>query len=733
MTGAAFALLCAPAPAPAQAPTDIGTVNANAPPAPLDATPEPGSAADLAPSRPPLNATQPTSVVGPNFIRNSVTPTENYDDIIKFSPSVQNVEPVGSGLQQNFLETIRGFQYTQFNTTFDGIVLPGLPTNFAPQSEAYFMAHDIGSVEIDRGPGTASTLGYATFGGTVSIRSTTPKDTLTINPYATYGSYDTKLYGIQLDTGIIPNTNGVRGFLDVEREEALGALSGTATERRNLFSKFEVPVGDNTVITFVGMFDNDYNHTPYGTQAGQLSILNRTYSLNNDPTSQAFAGYNYDVYATDFDYVGVKSDLGDGWGLDNKTYTNGYYQRGSRGLDVNGTTPNLNGNYYVSGVRLSLSNAVPGYQKHNDFRDYGDILRITKDTEYGQIRTGVWVDYLVASSYRYSIVLNDGYQPYVKSPTGTPYAYDYHTSLTTVQPYLEYAINPLPVSLPGLTITPGLKYTATTRGLDALVNNSTKLPANFNETYDALQPSIDARYVLMPGWVVYAQTAKGFLAPPLNVLYTTSPQSLSPQETWNYQAGTTFQNDRFSLGADVYYIDFKNRIASQTIGGTAIFSNGGGAIYKGIEFEGTAKIAYGVSAYGNYTLNDGNYVKHDAVLAVTPRNTAAAGLIYQRQGLAMEDDALYGSIIGKFVGPQYLQDANFVDLYPIHSYSYADLAVGYTFPVWEHRKLQVKLNVNNLFDNRSIIGLAGTAGDGVTPLYWVNAGRSFFLTLSATL
>jgi iron complex outermembrane receptor protein len=167
----------------------------------LDVTPASGTAADVAPSRAPLGATEPTSIVGKTFINNNVTPTENYDDIIKFSPSVQNVEPAGVGLQQNFAETIRGFNYTQFNTVFDGIVLPGLPTNFAPLSAAYLTAHDIGSVQVDRGPGTASTIGYATFGGTVSIFSKEPSDTVQYNPYTTFGSYGVILGGLELDTG----------------------------------------------------------------------------------------------------------------------------------------------------------------------------------------------------------------------------------------------------------------------------------------------------------------------------------------------------------------------------------------------------------------------------------------------------------------------------------------------------------------------------------------------------
>ena len=714
---------------------DIGSVRASAPPARLDATPAPGTAADVAPSRAPLSASQPTSVVGPTFIQENITPTDNYDRIILFTPSVQNVEPVGAGLQQNYQETIRGFQYTQFNTTFDGIVLPGLPTNFAPESQAYFLSHDIRSVEVDRGPGTASTIGYATFGGTVAIKSTSPSDVLRVSPYATFGSWGTKLYGTQVDSGSVAAANGARGFIDLEREEGRGALSGTSTARDNAFAKLEAPVGDNSLLTFVGLYDDDYVHTPYGATLAQIQQFGPKYALNGDTRSQAFTGYNYDHYFTDFEYLGLQSRIGDGWSIDDKVYTNGYFQRGSTGQDPNGTTPNLTSSatrrFYVNGALVTLNNDVPGYQKHNDFRDYGNVLKVTKDTALGQLRTGLWLDYTVASNYRYQVLLNRGLIPYSSgSPTATPFIRNYNTDLYTVQPYLEWALTPLP----GLVVTPGLKFTSTTRDLDALVNSGTKLPAQFSETYSQLQPAVDARYTIKDGWVVYAQTARGFLAPPINVLYTAQPQALAPQDTWNYQVGSTYQTDDFTVSGDGYYIDFGNRIGSRPLaGGDTLYFNSGGATYKGLEFEGTVRVGYGASLYGNYSINSAELRGNGGPLSVTPRNTAALGVIYHRDRVWRDGDRLYGSIIGKFIGPQYLQDTP--ASIPIPGYSFADLAVGYRLPVWNGRTLDLRVNLNNLTNDRSLIGLAAVSGSSArpVPLYWTDAGRSVFFSLAVTL
>lgn len=700
-------------------PKDIGTVTATDDAA--GAVPQPGTAAFVAPSRAPLTAAQPTSVVGRHFIEKSVVPTQNYDSIIKFSPSVQNIEPVGAGLQQNFLETIRGFSYKQFNTTFDGLVLPGTISSFAPQSEAYFMAHDIGAVRVDRGPGTASTIGYATFGGTVDIQSKEPLADFSVNPFATVGSYNTLLTGVQIDSGARPEVNGARGFLDLQAMDSDGYLTGTSTVRRNAFTKVEVPVGDSTVITFVGMVNTSFNHTPIGSTLKQIVQLGANYGLNQDPASQAFKGYNTDHYSADFEYLRIKSDLGDGWGMELTPYTASYYHRGLVGLDPNGTTPNLTGRYFVNGTATTLSNAVPGRSVHSDFRDWGQVLRVTKETDYGQLRAGFWFDDNSAGAYRTNIVLSQGAVPYTKSANGSAFDYNYHTTLRTYQPYFEYALQPMP----GLVVTPGVKYTSTTRDLDAMLNQGTKTPANFSKTYAAFQPAIDARYTFAPGLVGYAQMAKGFLAPPLGVLQTTQPQNLSPQQTWNYQVGGTWQTDRFTVSADAYFIDFSNRIASRNVSGTTFYANGGGAIYQGLEFEGTAQIASGLALYGNASLNDAHYTHSTTTLANAPNRTAALGPIIDRNGFS-------AALLGKYVGKQYGIDQP-TNSYLVKSYMTADFSMGYMLGLLNGRKVDLKLNVNNIFDNHSLIGLNQLAGDGRTGLYWTNPGRSVFFTVSSSL
>src|ERR1700691_3667352 len=201
-----------------------------------------------APSQGSLVATQPQSIVGAEFIQNNDSPASNYTDIMKFTPSVWTVDPNGRGLMENLGTSIRGFQDGQFNVTFDGIPW-GDSNDFTHHSTSYFMAQDIGNVIVDRGPGNAGTLGDATFGGTIYVQSDDPKKTMEFSTLASYGSFNTQVYGVRFDTGEVSDWGGTRAFLSLKTMSSDGYLTNANLERSNAFFKLVQPVNDSTEIT----------------------------------------------------------------------------------------------------------------------------------------------------------------------------------------------------------------------------------------------------------------------------------------------------------------------------------------------------------------------------------------------------------------------------------------------------------------------------------------------------
>ncbi len=558
-----------------------------------------------------------------------------------------------------------------------------------------------------------------------------------LNPYATFGTFGTKLYGIEAETGTLANPfggwlSGGRIVLDLQRNESRGALTGTSDERRNLFLKYIQPIGERTTLTAAVNLDNAVTDTPYGTPLSLINLYGRNFSLNDDPRSQAYGPYNRDNYTTDFEYLKLEHSFAHGLTVSDQPYTTAFYHRGVQTTDTSLSTPNLTTTatrtYYINGVPTVLDDDVPGAAYKNDYRAWGNILRLTQDTPFGQGRAGFWFESEDNTLYKTNIVLTRDQEAYTTKSGGSIYQYLYFDRLTTAQPYVEFAWRPLP----RLTITAGVKYSSVTRYLDGPLVRTIKGPADDHATYNKALPSVDVNYKVTSHLSVFAQAAKGYLTPPLNVFYAQIINTVQPSTTDNYQIGTVYQHGWLSADADFYDLQYQNYIASSVIGTNTLYANQGNATFEGIELEATAQVGLGFALYANGSLNHATY-HNGAAVAQAPRRTAVAGVLFDRKTVMLAGDRLDASLLIKDVGPQYGLDTGFVDKFPIKSYDTTDAALHYLLPLQHGRHLDLGVQVTNLFNNLSLIGYAGAAAGNGAPLYWVNAGRGVFFSVSARL
>ncbi len=682
-----------------------------------------------APGSVPLSAVEPTSIVSADYIAKNLAPSGNYDEAIKFSPSVFDTAPNGPGLAESQNISIRGFQDGQFNVTFDGIPW-GDANDFTHHTTSYFMAHDLGQITIDRGPGTGATIGNATFGGTIYILSKAPDEHFSVNPYVSYGSFSTADVGVELDTGTL-NTSGTRLLVDAESLQSDGYLTNERQKRQNYYAKLVQPLGADFTLTVAGMYNHVHQNISLGATQAEINTLGSNWGLSKDPTSQAYFGYNADFIKTDFIYGDLAGHFGDGWSVDAKLYTYAYGHTGLNGEDPNGEYPD----YVVLTPGGTQVAGVPGQLLKNDYRSVGTILRFTKTLPFGDLQAGLWYDDQsnlrrlteVVMSGNMAPNYDDGGNSAIGDPgTGANNGYDRDLSQTlkTFQPYVQVNIKPID----GLTLTPGLRYSWFERDVRANVNVKTGAAQSYDNTFKSTLPSLEAHYDVNPNWSAYAQVAKGFLAPNENFFNRTDPTStdFKPETTWNYQAGTTWKNAIVSVSLDAYAIDFSSLIVPVgTQGGQAIYGNLGGVHYRGIEAEGSYILGAGFSVYGNASVNSALTASDRTWVPNTPKSTAAAGLVYSNGGV-------YASLLAKMVGPRFGDTG---DSQYLPAFTTADASVDLDLGQWSSglKGAKLKINVNNLADSKPIVNLAGyTVGAG-TPLYWTNAGRSVFATLEFKL
>ena len=690
-----------------------------------------GTAPYEAPTQGSLNAGEPQSVISQHYIENNLTPNANFTDIINIAPSVSQITPNGPGNAEMLQMSIRGFQDGQFNVTFDGIPFND-SNDFTHHSTSYFTADTIGNVLVDRGPGTAAQIGNATFGGTVAVQSKDPSAARNVSPSLMFGSWRTKDASFEVDSGAIPQANGGRGMFTYTSLDTDGAMTNNGQSRRNAFFKYVQPVNADTSVTFAAMYNTVHQYvSQFGTTPANLAAFGPTYSLSQVPSSESYYGFNYDDLHTDFEYVDVKTK----WNavrLDNKTYTYAYYHKINETNDPSLTGGALGANDAANGVGLPSTgtalgpNDVGGQKGMNNYRSIGDILRAEGDIGPGTVRGGVWYDYQWNDRLLYNVDwtlggVPDPYGSVTGSGSPTPYQRAFHDGLTTVDPFIEYEVRPIDA----LTITPGVRYSKFSRDVNGPFVPGINGPESYSHSWNGVQPSVYANYRLAPNASVYAQYARGFLAPKDTLAFNPSlatSHGLNAQKTDNYQAGATWKSNRLTVSGDLYYIKFNNYETINGGGSKVVLTGGGAATFKGVEFEGTYGLGAGFNLYGNWTRNQQKY-QDGTLVQFAPDGTYAAGVIYDSHGL-------YGSLIAKHVGSE-LQGGNQQN-YTIPGYLTTDLSLAYTLknPTAGFKDVKFRFLASNLSNNRAIYYVYGNALNG-DDAFMTLPGRSYFAGISA--
>ena len=691
------------------------------------------SVSAVAPSQSNLMATQPQSFISRAFIEQSVAPTGNFNTIAGIAPGA-STQPSPNGPGAADTKTVlRGFQDAQYNVTWDGIPF-GDTNDPTHHSTAYFPAAVIGGVLVERGPGNASNLGQATYGGSINLFSKTPSPTQSTDVYFSHGNWNTNLLGAAFESGKMGD-NGATLQLNAQQIKSDGYLSYNTMDGTNLVAKYQQKLGDKTLMTAFITYNDIKTGLPDSTSGAtlaQAAQFGKNYSLNNDPTSQGYYGYNKVHKKTDFEYFRLQTDWGNDFQTDNNLYSYYYDNATIAGYDASGYLGNgvvaagakTNASSY-SGGRVPAG-GVLGYYKLNHYRVTGDIFKATKKFESGLLRAGLWLETADTRRHQWGLDLTN-MKPIDPTFSGNGTKFNQNSSWKQYQPFAEFEW----AVTDSVTVTPGFKYMHFTRSVDAVKNQGSSVPANFSETFKASLPFLTANYLLDKSDAVYVQFAKGMQVPVLgDALQVVTPANApEPQKTTNYQLGWVHKTDRFTFDADIYYIDFNNQIASSIVAGQTVFANQGGTVYKGFEMEGTYLIGSGVSLYANYSSNSAKFKTGNALgsgtIAKAPDMTAALGVQYN---LGPWD----ASLIYKRVGQQFAVNGE-PSAYKIDAYGNADLNVAYSFRDLGTmmKKLKLQLSAYNLANSQKVTSIATGATVALDQYQW-QAPRSYMISLTGS-
>ncbi len=685
------------------------------------------TAADLAPSGNTLDARSAATIISAPFIQNFTSPVSDYVEVLNMAPGTFGVNPNGIGLGDSKI-FFRGFQDGLYTMTYDGI--PFEDTNTPTHhSWVFFPGQWIGGVNFDRSPGTASTIGPTNFGGSVNLLSREVRPDPDIRASISYGSFNTRMLDLGIDSGMFGFGKAKKSNLLIDVHQLLSDGYQTYNHQKRIAGsgKYQYQVTPNTTITlFTGIVDL-WTNTPNtkGPTRAQVDQFGPNYLMTGDPSMPNYYGYNFYHVQSEFSYIGVTSNLGHGWRLDNKTYQYRYWNK----QNYNGTT----------------ITATSGVDKLNGYNKFGDVLSAVKDLKWGTFRTGVWYEW--AYTDRYQIPSDP--RTWVNTPFGN---FHEHFITQSWQPFAEYEFR----ATSRLSITAGVKYAQYNMHLNQFADNGKTIGCpggkivssvcvggvafvTHDGIYHSWLPSIDARYRLKRNWTAYAQFGEGSVVPPSSVFDVKNAEvSVLPRPTMakTYQMGSVLKFSRWTLDLDAYYIHFQNPYVSTpdpNNGNEPIYYLPGPSNTKGVEVESNFVVGHGLSLYLNGTMGAAKYQNTSWWVASAPRNTATVGVSYQRKSWDL-------GFFNKRIGSMWNDNGGRNQAIPIDAFNVTNAFINYTMKDRSlFRGSKLALSVNNLFDQHSIYGVtaatAATAGvayaQSPNDQLLMLPGRSVMLTLTA--
>ncbi|MDP9103431.1 MAG: TonB-dependent receptor [Pseudomonadota bacterium] len=411
-----------------------------------------GRAAEAAPVASSLKTGEPQAVITRKFIEEAAPRVGDYTTTAILAPSMATTpNPNGSGATDGAKITMRGFADGQFNVTYDGIAW-GDTNGPSHHSNSFFPSSVIGGVVIDRGPGRASDLGQANFGGSVNLFSLPFEDHMGIRQTLTAGSFGTRQAVTTLDSGPIHQLHDANFVLNFMEYDTDGYLTASPSNGQNQFFKAILPINNKWSIT--GLFTRNEDEY-YQGDASSAATVNQTEAYGKrfalqttDPTLGTYAAYNHTRKQTDFEYIRLNGDFGHGLTMDNTVYSY-YYANHTLSALNNGADPTLNNGFtgvatsaplykaslvnvfpgntpnlpYPTTVgagysttlpgttaagKLTQTIGVPGYTKRNEYRVTGDIIKFYQDTPWGKLTVGSEFEHAFTQRERFDYDLGPG-------------------------------------------------------------------------------------------------------------------------------------------------------------------------------------------------------------------------------------------------------------------------------------------------------------------------------------
>jgi len=680
---------------------------------------------------------------------------EDVPMLLEEVPNVFSYSESGNGIGYSYMK-IRGFDQRRLNVTINGI-----PLNDPEDHNVYWvdipnLLANVEDIQVQRGVGT-SLYGQNAMGGAINLVTSNFPAERQFRIQAGYGSYNTKKYSFDFQSGLIENTYSFYGRFsrittDGYRHDAWS----------DLWSYFlsGVRYGENSTIKINVYGGPEKSHAAW--DASPESVLKQDHRANP-----------YSDYANETDNFNQPHyELIHDWDLTkNVTFHNslfyirgdGYYEQLKEDEDL--------WEYGLVSVSDSLSGNLVR-QKWVEKDQYGWIPRLDIQHAGGQFSLGAEISTYSGLHYGKLISLEQvaGLPDTLITPADQYYNYTGDKFWTSIYAHELYNVTPK------LKAMIDLQYQYKTYAFQQNPRgNFVRDQLNrYDVTWNFFNPKFGLNYSFTDNLSLYGSVGRTHREPSDDDLYDTfqgpddlgvdplfantdtvrnstgqvkyvkwSDPKTQPEQLTDFEAGVNWNGARFKLNANGYLMLFTNEIVpygSADAEGFPIKGNADRTIHYGIEVAGDYQLLKPLQISGNLSLSRNYFDKFIATewnsdytsvvknnysgnpIALFPSILANLRATYQTK-------AFRASVFARHIGKQYLDNTGKKNR-TIDAFTTVDLGVHYQLSKFLNgTSLLISLKIRNILDETY-----ETSG------YWYGerylypaAGRNYFVSLSYNL
>ena len=645
--------------------------------------------------------------------------------LLEMMPSVVVTSDAGAGVGYTGIR-IRGISSQQINVTLNGI-----PFNDPESQSVYWvdipdMAANTQNLQIQRGVGT-STFGTGAFGASLNLQTDRISKEAYAGIQATYGSFNTKKYGIKGSTGLLHkhfsftghfSKTTSDGYIDRASSDLKSYyVSGAYKDEKNTLKAIIFGGHEKTYQAWYGVDKATFETNPTFNYAG--AIYDNNWNIIDFYDNQ-IDNYRQDHYQLHFNHQ-FNQDLQLNLAT-HYTYGRGYYEQYKQGQDFAdyGFAP-----ITINGQTIDQTDLIRRKWLDNNF--YGVVASLNYKTEVGHYIFGlavnkydgkhfgrvIWAQYASDSKIRHQYYDNTGLKKSVNGFAKAVYDLSNRFKLFTDVQFRRISYN-----------------------VDGTVAWQT--PWNLSDDLFFINPKLGLYYDLNSANDFYVSIAQTHREPNRDDYQNATDDKPKPETLNDIEAGWKYKMNRLQAEVNLYGMFYRDQLVLTgqiTNVGDPIRKNVGESHRIGLEAQLGFRAAKQITIQGNLSLSDNRnktYVARENGQLKTYKNTKiafapsliGAGMLTYKPLKELKLQA-----ITKFVGSQFMDNRN-ISASKLDAYWIENLMLSFqTGPNKWFKNSALTLKLNNVF-NKKYASNGYMWGDD--PYYFPQAGFNILAGMNLT-